>query len=102
MHLLSLEEFDADSYTQLLGSARLVLLLSSTYGAGACPSTANRFMAWLKARNTGAADALAGMYAQWMVRLWHSSLDTRVGGFALVLYSQKARLVEAACKTADT
>lgn len=61
VHLLNLEDFDADTWAEQLGAARVVVLLSSTYGAGACPATAVKFMSWLKNGNSGAGGILAGM-----------------------------------------
>lgn len=60
VHLLNLEDFDADSWAEKLDAARVVVLLSSTYGAGACPATAVNFMSWLKNGNSGAGGILAG------------------------------------------
>jgi hypothetical protein len=52
-----MEDFEPTSWSKALSGSQLVLLLTSTYGPGACPASAAKFMTWLK---KGGASVLAG------------------------------------------
>ncbi|KAG2450636.1 hypothetical protein HYH02_004476 [Chlamydomonas schloesseri] len=45
---LDMEDFEPDSWSEHIRGAKLVVLALSTYGPGAAPSTAGKFMAWLQ------------------------------------------------------
>ncbi|KXZ51520.1 hypothetical protein GPECTOR_12g483 [Gonium pectorale] len=46
--LNNMEEFEPDSWSERISTSRFMLLMTSTYGPGAPPSTANKFVAWLQ------------------------------------------------------
>lgn len=51
-----MEDFEVDS-TGALSAADLVLLMTSTYGHGAPPGSATKFLAWLKQVAAGPTEA---------------------------------------------
>jgi sulfite reductase alpha subunit-like flavoprotein len=57
VQLVNLEDFEVDSTGAALGAADLVLLMTSTYGPGAPPGSANKFLAWLKQVAAGQTEA---------------------------------------------
>jgi len=74
--LLNCEDFESDSWSPALASAAAVLLMSSTYGPGAPPASAAKFIAWLNRFNskiTGTQSTLIGNQ-WWCVDFARSSL----------------------------
>jgi hypothetical protein len=56
-----MEDFEPDSWSAAVAAATLVVVMSSTYGPGAPPGTANKFIAWTQNGNGEAKDAFEGM-----------------------------------------
>ncbi|KAG2495440.1 hypothetical protein HYH03_006386 [Edaphochlamys debaryana] len=46
--LLNMEDFEPDGWSEALARSQLVVLMLSTYGPGAPPSTAGKFLAWMQ------------------------------------------------------
>lgn len=61
VNILNTEEFDADSWMVLISRAKCVVLMSSTYGPGAPPSSANKFITWLQSGSGEAEEVLKGV-----------------------------------------
>lgn len=58
-----MEDFESDSWAAAIEAAELVVLLSSTYGPGAPPGTATKFLTWLQHAGDEAAMVLTGEYS---------------------------------------
>ncbi len=55
-----MEEFEPESWAATIGSAQAVLVLTSTYGPGAPPGTAAKFVAWLQSGGDDVKDVFEG------------------------------------------
>ncbi|KAL4440247.1 hypothetical protein ABPG75_003248 [Micractinium tetrahymenae] len=58
--VLNMEEFDSEAWGAHLADADAVLVLSSTYGPGAPPRAAAKFVAWLQAGGDEAVECFKG------------------------------------------
>ena len=58
--VLNMEDFEADAWAGPLAESTLVAVLSSTYGPGAPPRTAAKFVAWLQRNGEDVKDTFKG------------------------------------------
>ena len=57
---LNMEDFEPESWSAVLGSAAIVVVMSSTYGRGAPPRTATNFLQWLQSNDGEAREVFNG------------------------------------------
>jgi sulfite reductase alpha subunit-like flavoprotein len=55
-----LEEFEGDSWSEAMAAAALIVVATSTYGPGAPPGTAAKFISWLQNGSGEAQDTFEG------------------------------------------
>ncbi len=65
---------DSDYWSDAICTARCVILMSSTYGPGAPPSSANKFISWLQAGDGEAEEVFSGE-----TQIVHVELSGRAG-----------------------
>lgn len=58
--VLNVEDFEPDAWGKAISESKAVVVMLSTYGPGAPPGTASKFIAWLQSSNGEAKDALKG------------------------------------------
>jgi sulfite reductase alpha subunit-like flavoprotein len=59
-----LEEFEGDSWSEAMAAAALIVVATSTYGPGAPPGTAAKFISWLQNGSGEAQDTFEGGWQQ--------------------------------------